>query len=211
VAWRYRLYPRTGEAEVLERHCADARFVWNLALEQLNYWRPGRRPSPGSAERFRQLADARKGSWLGNGSSSIQQQALRDFDQAVRNWWAGTHRRPRWRTKGVDEGLCVRDVRVRRVSRKWAELQIPKVGWVRFRLTRPLGPHGMARITKDRSGRWHVAFAAPQPVLARSRTGPSQGSTLGWPPPSPRATATVSTSPGSVLPRSAARCTCNGS
>src|SRR5947209_11999106 len=114
MAHRYRLCPAPGQTEVLERHCADARFVWNLALEQVNCYRPGR-PTPASAERSRQLAEARRGSWLGEGSSSVQQQALRDFDRAVRHWWAGTHRRPRWRKKGTDEGFCVRDVRVERL------------------------------------------------------------------------------------------------
>ncbi len=44
MAHRYRLYP-TAEQSVfmLERHCADARFVWNLAVEQFNWGRPGRR------------------------------------------------------------------------------------------------------------------------------------------------------------------------
>src|SRR5687768_18450382 len=98
MAFRYRLYPSPNQAEGCERHCADARFVWNLALEQANAWRYGRRPAPGSAERFRQLAEARRAfEWLGRGSSSVQQQALRDFDQAQRNWWTGSHRRPRWR------------------------------------------------------------------------------------------------------------------
>ncbi len=69
---------------MLVRHCGDARFVWNLALEQANCYRAGR-PSPGAAERSRQLAEARAGTWLGDGSSSVQQQALRDFDQAMRN------------------------------------------------------------------------------------------------------------------------------
>jgi len=179
MAWRYRLYPTPDQAGRCGRHCADARFVWNLALEQASWWRPGRRPSPGSAERFRQLAEARKGSWLGEGSSSVQQQALRDFDQALRNWWAGTHRRPRWRKAGLDEGFCVRDVSVRRLSRKWAEIVVPKCGPVRFRLSRPLGPHGMARITCDRAGRWHVAFAAPQPAVDRTPTGVVVGVDLG--------------------------------
>jgi putative transposase len=67
VAHRYRLYPDAGQPAMLERHCADARFVWNLALEQLNLRLPGRRP--GSADRFRQLAEARKGTWLSEGSS----------------------------------------------------------------------------------------------------------------------------------------------
>jgi hypothetical protein len=149
-------------------HCSHARFVWNLALEQANGWRPGRAASPSSGERFRQLAEARRGSWLGEGSSSVQQQALRDFDRALREWWAGSHRRPRWRKQGVDEGFCVRDVKVRRISRKWAEMHVPKCGPIRFRLTRPLGAHGMARVTLDRAGRWHVSFAAPQPPVPRA-------------------------------------------
>ncbi len=179
MAFRYRLYLTPADEEVLLRHCGHARFVWNLALEQANGWRPGRRPAPGSAERFRQLAEARRASWLGEGSSSVQQQALRDFDQALRNWWAGTHRRPRWRKAGRDEGFCVRDVSVRRISRRWAAIVVPKCGPVRFRLTRPLGPHGMARITRDRAGRWHVAFAAPQPALSRTPTASVVGVDLG--------------------------------
>ena len=150
-----------------------------LALEQANCWRPDRGPTPGSAERHRQLTEARAGSWLGTGSSTVQQQALRDFDQALRNCWAGTHRRPRWREKGVDEGFCIRDVKVRRISRKWAEVHVPKVGWVRFRLTRPLGEHGMARVTKDRAGRWHVSFSAPQPPVVRTATGTAVGIDVG--------------------------------
>jgi putative transposase len=179
VAFRYRLCPDRSQSPGCERHCADSRFVWNLALEQANCWRLGRGPAPGCAERHRQLAEARAGSWLGTGSSSVQQQALRDFDQALRNWWAGTHGRPRWREKGVDEGFCIRDVKVRRISRKWAEVHVPKVGWVRFRLTRPLGEHGMARVTKDRAGRWHVSFSAPQPPVARAAIGTAVGIDVG--------------------------------
>jgi IS605 OrfB family transposase len=179
MAFRYRLCPDLSQLPGCERHCADSRFVWNLALEQVNCWRPGRGPTPRNAERQRQLAEARAGSWLGTGSSSVQQQALRDFDQALRNWWAGTHGRPRWRTKGVDEGFCIRDVKVRRIARKWAEVHVPKVGWVRFRLTRPLGEHGMARVTKDRAGRWHVSFSAPQPPVVRTCTGPAVGIDVG--------------------------------
>jgi putative transposase len=117
MACRYRLYPDGEQVVVLGRHCADARAVWNAALEQLNWWRPGRPASPGAAQRYRELAEARKDlDWLAAGSSSVQQQALRDFEQACRNWWAGSHRRPRWRRKGVCEGFCVRDVSVWKLS-----------------------------------------------------------------------------------------------
>jgi putative transposase len=193
MAHRYRLVPTSAQAVVLARHCADARYVWNLALEQANFWRPGRGPTPGPAVRQRQLAEARRETWLGSGSSSVQQQALRDFDRALANWWAGTHRRPRWRKKGIDEGFCVRDVKVQRLNRRWATLHVPKCGPVRFRLSRPLpAEHGMARVTLDRSGRWHVSFAAPQPVLERAPTGAAVGLDAG-------VVATVTTSDGQMF------------
>ncbi len=192
MAHRYRLAPTPDQSSMLARHCADARYVWNLALEQANCYRPGR-PTPGPAERSRQLAEARKETWLGNGSSSVQQQALRDFDQALRNWWGGTHRRPRWRKAGIDEGFCVRDVSVVRLNRRWATVGVPKIGPVRVRLSRPLPTeHGMARVTSDRSGRWHVSFSAPQPVFERTPTGAAVGIDAG-------VVATVVTSDGQMF------------
>lgn len=167
MAHRYRLYPSRAQAAfMLERHCADARYVWNLAVEQFNWGRAGR-SAPGPAARQKQLAQARQAfEWLAAGSSSVQQQALRDFDRAVSAYFAGTHRRPTWRRKHLDEGFCVRDSRVELVNRKWAQLFVPKLGLVKLRLSRPLpaGKLGMARIT-CRAGRWHVAFPAPQPSV----------------------------------------------
>lgn len=105
MAVRYRLYP-TSEQSVfmLGRHCADARVVWNLAVEQFNWGQAGR-PAPGSAARQKQLAEARQAvNWLAVGSSSVQQQALRDFDRAVAGFFGGIYRRPTWRRKHLNEG-----------------------------------------------------------------------------------------------------------
>ena len=192
MAHRYRLDPTTAQIQGCSTHAGHARFVWNLALEQANCYRAGR-PPPSSAERCRQLTEARRGSWLEEGSSSVQQQALRDFDQALRNWWIGSHRRPRWRKAGFDEGFCVRDVGVKRLNRRWALVFVPKVGAVRFRLSRALPPkYGMARITADPAGRWHVSFAARQPALKRAPTGQVVGLDAG-------VVASVTTSGGTRL------------
>ncbi|MHB8449425.1 MAG: helix-turn-helix domain-containing protein [Mycobacteriales bacterium] len=56
---RYRLHPDATQVLVLQRHCSDARYVWNLALEQAQCCRRGR-PTPGPAERSRQLTEARR-------------------------------------------------------------------------------------------------------------------------------------------------------
>jgi putative transposase len=39
---RYRLLPTPAQEAVLRSHCAHARYVWNLAVEQHAHWRPGR-------------------------------------------------------------------------------------------------------------------------------------------------------------------------
>jgi transposase len=179
VAVRNRLYPAAAQVGVLLRDCEDARFVWNLAVEQQSWWWPGRGVAPGSAERQRQLAQARAAEpWLAEGSSSVQQQALRDFDRAMAAFWRPDNPagKPGYRSKRGRQGFVVRDTKVRRVSRRWGEVRVPKCGWVRFRWTRPLPAKlGMARVTVDRAGRWHVAFSAPQPALARRAGGAPVG------------------------------------
>jgi len=167
MAHRYRMYPTAQQSVfMLERHCADARFVWNLAVEQFNWGRAGR-SAPGPALRQKQLAEARQAfAWLAAGSSPVQQQALRDFDRAVAGFFTGVYRRPSWRRKHLDEGFCIRDSRVEITNRKWAQVFVPKLGVVKFRLSRPLpaGKLGMARVT-FKAARWHVSFPAAQPAV----------------------------------------------
>ena len=100
----------------------------------------------------------------------VQQQALRDFDQAMKNFFAGTHRRPTWRKAGRNEGfriVAVKPGHVRRVSRNTGQVWVPKAGWVRFRWSRAVSAAKSYRVTADRARRWHIAFAAiPDPIPA---------------------------------------------
>ena len=168
---RYRLLPSHSQERALRDHCAHARFVWNLAVEQQSWWRPGRKAAPGWVEHCRQLSAARhEHMWLAAGSAVVQQQALRDFSKAMANYFAGTHRKPTWRKAERDEGFRIVGLRpgqVRRVNRKNGQVYIPKAGWVRFRWSRTVPPARSFRVKLDRAGRWHVAFAAiPGPIKA---------------------------------------------
>ncbi|MCP9954151.1 RNA-guided endonuclease InsQ/TnpB family protein [Actinomadura madurae] len=177
---RYRLQLTSAQEAGLLEHCGHARYVWNLAVEQHRHWTPGRKGAPGFAEQCRQLTEARAAfAWLRAGSVIVQQQALKDFAQAMANFFARTHGRPTWRKAGLHEGfriVAVKPADVRRLSRKTGEVKIPKVGWVRFRWSRPV-PDGVKsyRVTRDRAGRWHVAFAhVPAPIPA-----PGNGAVVG--------------------------------
>jgi putative transposase len=168
---RYRLAPSPAQETILREHCGHARFVWNLAVEQQSWWRPGRTSAPGYLEQCRQLTAARRDSgWLRAGSQMVQQQALRDFAQAMANFFHGTHRKPTWRKAGRDEGfrvVAVRPEHVRRLSRKTGQVWVPKAGWLRFRWSRAVPAAKSYRVTLDRAGRWHVSFAAvPEPMPA---------------------------------------------
>jgi putative transposase len=117
--------------------------------------------------------------WLREGSQMVQQQALRDFAQAMHNFFNGTHRRPKWRKAGVHEGfrrVAVKPRHIQRLNRRFGRVWVPKVGWVRFRLSRSV-PDGVKsyRVTRDRAGRWHIAFAhIPDPIA-----GPGDGGVVG--------------------------------
>ena len=179
---RFRLQPTPAQEAVLLGHCSQARFVWNLAVEQHRHWRPGRAGAPGYVEQSRQLTEARKTfGWLAAGSQTVQQQALRDFAQATANFFAGTHRPPTWRKAGVHESFRIvgqrgRQWDVRRLSRKVGEVWVPKVGWVRFRWSRHVPDEAKSfRVKRDRAGRWHVCFAVIPPPI----DGPGTGAVVG--------------------------------
>ena len=181
---RYRLLPTLSQETMLRGHCVHARYTWNLAVEQQAHWRPGRKSAPGYLEQCRQLTQARaEHLWLAAGSQMVQQQALRDFAAAMAAFFdpGNPARRPTWRKAGRGEGFRIvgrrgRQWDVRRVSRRVGQVWVPKAGWVRFRWSRAV-PSAVKsyRVTMDRAGRWHVAFAAiPEPVPA-----PGNGQAVG--------------------------------
>ncbi|MGW6198063.1 RNA-guided endonuclease InsQ/TnpB family protein [Kribbella sp. NPDC055110] len=176
---RYRLVPTPAQVSGLLEHCRHARYVWNLGLEQRLMWRPGRPATPGYAAQSAQLTEARAAEpWLRAGSQTVQQQALRDLDQAWRNFYGGTHGRPTWRRQGVHEGFRIvgpMAQRVEKLNRTWGRVLVPKVGWVKFRLSRKLPDAKSYRITCDRAGWWHIALAVvPEPIQA-----PGNGEVVG--------------------------------
>ncbi|MFG1816225.1 RNA-guided endonuclease InsQ/TnpB family protein [Kribbella sp. NPDC049174] len=172
---RFRLYPTPAQQVALLEQCRHARYVWNLALEQWSFWTRDRGPTPAYVEQARQLTEARAAfDWLRAGSQTVQQQALRDFDQAVRNLHGGSHRRPTWRKAGLHEGFRIvgsQASRITMLSRRWAAVNVPKVGWVRFRRSRSVPEAKSYRITCDRTGRWHLAFAVIPPPIPAPGTG----------------------------------------
>src|SRR6202161_488004 len=145
--FRYRLMPTPAQQVILLLYCAHARNAREPAVEQYQHWRRGRKRAPGYLEQCRQLTQVRAGHpWLAAGSQTVQQQALRDFAQAMTAFFdpGNSVGRPSWRKAGGDEGFRIvgrgRQWDVRRVSRHVGQVWVPKAGWVRFRWSRAVPP-----------------------------------------------------------------------
>jgi len=169
-------------------HCQHARFVFNIGLEQRSMWsrdkhNRGTHPEYGNLDaalvttttQMRELAQLRGAlDWLRAGSSSVQQAALRDLDRAFGNFYEGRAKYPNFKRRSEREGsFMVRDLSVRRLSRKLGAVVVPKVGPVRFRITRPwadITAATSARVT-HRNGRWHVCFTTPPADKTTAETG----------------------------------------
>ena len=171
---------------------AQARRVWNLGIEQdrfcLRYrpYRTGKRQEwPKPQSRSQQLTEARKyDDELREGVQVVQVQALRDLDKAFQDHFDNPKHfgRPTFRRKGDHEGFkfthlnkAGRPSKLRKINHRWGEINVPKVGWVRFKLSRQWASFAdtakSARVKMDSVGRWHVSFPSPQPVVEREPTG----------------------------------------
>ena len=166
---KQRLYPNEQQTQVLREHCGQARFVYNQGLAQRKALTKEERENGvriNLTTQCRDLAKLRRElDWLGAGSSDVQQGALRDLDRAFKNFFQGRSGYPVFKKRKVTDlgGFVVKCLKVRRLNRRNAEVLVPKLGYVRFRLSvkwEDVQQATSARIT-CRNNRWHVSFTTP--------------------------------------------------
>ena len=168
--------PRPPRKRCCGSTARHARYVWNLAVEQHAHWHPGRKSAPGYLEQCRQLTQARaEHPWLAAGlpdGAAAGAAGLRPGDDGVlrpgESGPAAVVAQGRAGRGVPDRAPSTAMSRCGALSRHTGQVRIPKAGWVRFRWSRAVPPGVKSyRVTLDRAGRWHVAFAAiPAPVPA---------------------------------------------
>lgn len=180
--FRYKLTPN-AEQEVLFRQFAGAcRLVYNLALEQRrDFWRQYLRRT---GQQLNYVAQARELTvlraqydWIAAVSQTCQQQALRDLDKAYGNFFAGRGKYPTPRRKNVNDSFRFqgREVEVKKLNARYSAVRLPKIGWVKFRDTRPMrGVCKNATVTLDALG-WHISFACEIEHIIPANICPSIG------------------------------------
>jgi putative transposase len=180
--YRYRLYA-TDEQEILfGQYAGVCRLVYNLGLEQRRDWwrlfkeKTGRTISyPSQARELTALRA--EFDWIAAVSIICQQQALRDLDQAFASFFAGRTDHPTPRKRGLNDAFRFsgRDCQWRKLNAKWGAVRLPKIGEVKFRLTRSIpGMIKNVTVTSDALG-WHVVFSTEVEHTAPQNFGPAVG------------------------------------
>lgn len=186
LAYRYRLYPTSAQAGALTQWAGCARAIYNAGLEQRRTAYRDCGVSLGYNDQGAGLGDLKAElPWLAEPHSDVLQQTLRDLDGAYRNFFAGRAGYPRFRSKGGRDAFRIQNrktgaIEVRRLNRRWGEVRIPKLGWVRFRWTRkPAGAIRHLTVAHDALG-WHVSLCCDiEPCAPAAHLGAPVGVDVG--------------------------------
>lgn len=161
----FALYPTPEQAEKFAQAAGVCRLVWNLALDQRkNHWRRYQHVTGDNLNyvtQSRQLKDLRaEYDWIAAVSQTAQSRTLKDLDTAFQRFFKGQGGFPKFKNKGAGDSFSFagREVAVERVSKRWGRVKLPKIGWVRFRWTRPVrGSIREAAIVRTALG-WQVSI-----------------------------------------------------
>lgn len=151
----------TDAQERLAQQTADAcRAVYNTGLEQRREYRR-RGAWVGYQQQAHELAQAKEEhTWLAEVPGHCLQQALRDLDVACRRH--GTFR-VHWRSARrwvasfrFPEGS---KMTVQKLNRRKSQVNLPKLGWVKFRASRSLDGENIRSATLTKQGRhWYMSL-----------------------------------------------------
>ena len=157
---RFRVEFTAEQAEYADRIASVCRAVWNTGLEQRREYRR-RSGWMNYREQAGELAEAKaEHRWLAEVPGHCLQQTLMDLDKACRahgtfrvRWRSGRRWRPSFRFPEGNKMV------VKQLNGRHARVKLPKLGWVRFRLSRPLDDVVLRSATLTRDGRhWFVSF-----------------------------------------------------
>ena len=161
----YRLKPNALQEEAFLQGAGVCRLVWNLALEQRrDHWRNYQDRTGNTLNYVTQARELtalrRETDFIRSVSQTCQQYALKALDDAYRRFFKGIGGYPKPKKKGVNDAFTFngREITVERLSSRWGRVRLPKIGWVKFRMTRNLsGKPTEATVSRTPLG-WQISI-----------------------------------------------------
>ena len=161
----YRLEPTGEQHQMMLEFAGVCRLIWNTCLEQrINHWRQYQRATGNNLNyvtQARQLKDLRaEFDFIKAVSQESQQRTMKNLDTAFVRFFKGQGGFPKFKKAGVGDSFSFtgRNVRVEKLNAKWSRVKLPKLGWIKFRCTRPVeGSIRETTVTRTSHG-WQVSI-----------------------------------------------------
>ena len=166
-AFRFELRPDGQQERQMRRFAGACRFVYNkaLALQKANYEAVG--TFIGYVAMAKHLTEWRNSSetpWLKEAPVHPLQHALKDLDRAYQNFFAQRAAFPQFKRKGDKQSFRYPDAKQFKLDEANGRIFLPKLGWMRLRLSRPvLGVLKNATVSQ-RAGKWYVSIQTEREV-----------------------------------------------
>ena len=166
-AFKYELMPTGGQQRDMRRFAGSCRFVFNKALAlQKERYEQGQKKL-GYAGLCKRLTEWRNGletPWLKDAPVHPLQQTLKDLERAYGNFFAKRASFPRFKKKGQHDSLRYPDPKQFKLDEGNGRIFLPKLGWMRLRLSRPvLGKLCNATVSQS-GGKWFVSIQTEREV-----------------------------------------------
>ena len=140
-AYRYRLRSNRKAEAVLRRWAGCSRKVWNLALAEQQARRERGEKYAGYVTMAKWVTAWRKATettYLAEVPVHVLQNVVRALDGAFQRFFRKEGGYPRFKRRGDPIGLRETDVKCFAVDAANGRLRFPKVGWLRYRASRPI-------------------------------------------------------------------------
>ncbi len=166
-AFKFELMPNGEQQRDMRRFAGSCRFVYNkaLALQKENYEAGGK--FIGYVAMARHLTEWRNGGetpWLKDAPVHPLQHTLKDMDRAYKNFFAKRAAFPKFKKRGQRDSFRYPDPKQFKLDQPNGRIFLPKLGWMRLRLSRPvLGELRNATVSFN-AGKWCVSIQTEREV-----------------------------------------------
>ena len=179
-AYKYELNPNNQQKSSLLQHAGVARFAYNWGLDQRiklykNNQGDNRFTDPMKQHKLLNSLKQIQFPWMYECSKCAPQEALRDLDQAFKNFYRGLKKGkrvgfPKFKSKGMHDSFRLYGT-IRFEGRK---IQLPRIGKIRIKERRKCYYKGriLSVTVKRRANRWFVSvnveeeIADPNPIVS---------------------------------------------
>ena len=181
-AFKFELRPNGQQRRQMRRFAGACRFVFNkaLALQKDRYGRGERKL--GYAALCKELTAWRNGPdtpWLAHAPIHPLQQVLKDLERAYTNFFAKRAAFTKRKRRGQHDSFRYPDPKQLRLDPGNVRIFLPKLGWMRLRLSRTVPGELRNATVSLHAGRWFVSIQTSREVAQPVPRGDAVGIDMG--------------------------------